>query len=70
MDFVACLKASALIGGREQLIVTAACAVLIAYLGFSIQHKLAQLITVSVLLAFVAFLVLGSVYVECLKPLL
>ncbi|QFP77094.1 hypothetical protein [Deinococcus sp. AJ005] len=68
MDFVMCLKTSALAGGREHLLVGAAWTVCIASLGFSLQRRLAQRITISVVIVFGLLLMLGSVYVDCLKP--
>ncbi|CAM3410602.1 GDT1 family protein [Deinococcus saxicola] len=67
LDLVVCLKTSALAGSREGLIIGAVWAVCIVYLGFGLQRRLAQRITVSVLIAF-ALLLLGSVYVDCLEP--
>ncbi|GGL67042.1 hypothetical protein GCM10010840_01250 [Deinococcus aerolatus] len=70
MDLVTCLQTSALAGGREHLIVGAACAVTIASLGFGVQRGVVQRIMVGVLFAFVLLLLLGSVYVDCLGPAL
>lgn len=70
MDLVACLQTSALAGGHEHLIVGAACAVTIASLGFGVQRGVVQRIMVGVLFAFVLLLLLGSVYVDCLRPAL
>lgn len=68
LDLVVCLKTSALAGSREDLIIGAVWAVSIASLGFGLQRQLAQRITVSVLIAFGLLLMLGSLYVDCLKP--
>ena len=70
LDLVVCLQTSALAGGREHLIVGAACAVSIASLGFGVQRGLVQRVTVGVLVCFVLLLMLGSVYVDCLRPFL
>ena len=70
LDLVVCLQTSALAGGREHLIVGAACAVMIASLGFGVRRGLAQRITVGVLISFALLLMLGSAYVDCLRPAL
>ncbi len=68
LDLVVCLKTFALAGNREDLVIGAVWAVCIASLGFGLQRQLAQRITISVLIAFGLLLVLGSLYVDCLKP--
>lgn len=68
MDVIVCLKTSVLAGGREHLLVGAACAVTIAALGFGGPRRLAQRVTVGVLVSFALLLMLGSVYVGCLRP--
>lgn len=68
LDLVVCLKTSLLAAGREHLLVGAACAVTIASLGLGLPRRLAQRITVGVLIAFALLLMLGSVYLNCLGP--
>jgi hypothetical protein len=66
-ELIVCLKTSLLAGDRNHLIIGAACAVTIASLGFGLPRRLAQRITVAVLIVFALLLMLGSVYVDCLK---
>ncbi|GGO24011.1 hypothetical protein GCM10008949_12790 [Deinococcus humi] len=56
-----------LAGGHEHLMVGAACAVIIASLGFGLQRRVTQRITIAVLIVFALMLMLGSVYVDCMK---
>ncbi len=67
LDLVVCLKTSVLAGSRDHLIVGAACAVSIACLGFGLPRRVAQRITVAMLIVFALMLMLGSVYVDCVK---